>query len=82
MRQGNRRGGEKTLAVVIGVDKPNGNRFGATRFDFSALRVKHVNAVDFHLYLAVVRVFDADVGFAKHHKQVTLARVFEVVRHM
>ncbi len=67
--------GEETLLVVIGIDKPSGNIAGVIATDFASVGMKHINAIDLNLDLAVIRIENINIGFSKNDKQISLARV-------
>ena len=73
---------EEGFFVVVGVDEPAGNAFGAVAADFAGVGVEDVDAVDLDRDLAVAGVEDVDVGFAEDHEQVALAGVLQVFGHV
>ena len=73
---------EEAFFVVVGVDEPAGDAFGAVAADFAGVGVENVHAVDLDLNLAAFGFKDVDVRLAENDEQVALAGVLEVVGHV
>jgi len=73
---------EKTLLVVVGVDEPAGDALRAVAADLARVRMKDVDAVDFHADLAVKGVKHVDIGLAEDDEEVSLAGVLQVFGHV
>ena len=73
---------EEAFFVVVGVDEPAGDAFGAVAADFTGVGVENVHAVDLDLNLAAFGFKDVDVRLAENDEQVALAGVLEVVGHV
>ena len=56
---------EEAFFVVVGVDEPAGDAFGAVGADFAGVGVEYVHAVGFDLYFSTIGIEDVDVGFAE-----------------
>ena len=65
---------EEAFLVVVGVDEPAGDAFGAVGLDLAGLGLEDVDAVDLHLDVAAARLLDVDVGLAEHHEEVARCR--------
>ena len=68
--------GEETLLVIIGIDKPAGNIASVVATDFASVGMKHINAIDLNLNLAVIRIENINIGFAKNNEKITFAVFF------
>jgi len=73
---------EEAFFVVVGVDEPAGDAFGAVGSDFAGLGVEDIDAVDLDLDLAVVGFEDVDIRLAEDDEQVALAGVGQVAGHV
>ena len=56
---------EEAFFVVVGVDEPAGDAFGAVAADFAGVGMKDVDAVYLDLDAATVNWKDVDVGFTE-----------------
>ena len=61
---------EEALFVVVGVDEPAGDAFGAVAADFAGLGVEDVDAVDLDLVLVGFERGQGDVGLAEDDEEV------------
>ena len=73
---------EEAFFVVVGVDEPAGDAFGAVGADFAGVGVEYVHAVDLDLYFFTIGIEDVDVGFAEDDEEVAGAGVGQVVGHV
>src|SRR5579884_4016622 len=73
---------KEALLVVVGVHEPAGDSLGSVAAHFAGSGVKHIDAYDFHLNLAVLRFQDLNVWFAEDDEQVSLARVLQFIGHV
>ena len=73
---------EEALLVVVGVNEPAGDAVSAVTADLASVRVEHVDAFDFDLYLTVIRIEDVDIRFTEDDKEVAFASVLEVAGHV
>ena len=67
---------EEALLVVIGVDEPAGDAFGAVAADFAGVGMEDVHAVDLDLNLAVFGVRMSMSGSPKMTKRLPLPVFF------
>ncbi|MBL0038642.1 MAG: hypothetical protein IPP36_08640 [Nitrosomonadales bacterium] len=65
---------EEAFFVVVGVDEPAGDAFGAVAADFAGVGVEDIHAVDLDANLPGFCFENVDVGFAENDEEVTLAR--------
>lgn len=73
---------EEALFVVVRVDKPAGDALGAVGAHLAGLRMEHVHAPDLDPKLPGADLLNVDIGLAEDHKQIALAGVLEIIRHM
>ena len=73
---------KEAFLVVVGVDEPAGNAFGAVAADFAGVGVEYVHTVDFCLDPIIFDFEDVDVRFAEDNEEIALAGVFKVVGHV
>ena len=73
---------EKAFLVVVGVDEPAGDAFGAIGADFAGVGVEDVYAFHSDAYLAVGGGEDLDVRLAEDDEEVALAVVAQIVGHV
>jgi len=73
---------EKALFVVISVDKPAGNAFGAIAAHLAGIGMKDIHTVDFNLNFVFFYIHNIDVRLAKNDKEIALARIFEIACHV
>ena len=73
---------EEAFAVVVGVDEPAGDAFGAVAADFAGARIEDIHAVYLDAELIVLLGQERDVGLAEDDEEVAFAGVFEIGRHV
>lgn len=73
---------EEAFFVVVGVDEPAGDAVSSVAADFSGVRMKNIDAVDFNLYLPVFCIDNVDVGFTEDNEEIALSGIFEIVGHV
>ena len=73
---------EEAFVIVIRINEPAGNPFGAIAANLSGIGVEDVHAIDLDLNLAVFGFPEINVRFTKDHKQIALAGGLEIIRHM
>jgi len=73
---------KEAFFVVVGVDEPAGDAFGAVAADFAGVGVEDVDTVDLDLDLAIFCFKDIDIRFAEDDEQIALAGVLEVIGHV
>ena len=73
---------EEAFLVVVGVDEPAGDAFGAVGYHLARIGVENVHALHHHAQLAVFGGENVDVRLAEDDEKVALAVVAQIVGHV
>jgi hypothetical protein len=73
---------EEVFHVVIGIDEPAGDAFGAVTAGLAGIGVEDIDAVYLDLDLAVFGVEDVNIRLAEDDEEVALTGVFQIIGHV
>jgi len=73
---------EEAFHIVVGIDEPAGDAFGAVTADLAGIGVEDIDTVDLDLDLAVFGVEDINIRFTEDDKEVAFAGVLQIIGHV
>ena len=73
---------EEALFVIVGIDEPAGNAFGAVTAHLAGIGMEDIHPVDLDLDLPIFGIQDGNIRLAEDDEQVALAGVLQIIGHM